>query len=356
MFRPMLLLVLVAFAAAAGLSTPAELSANSSGVVDVSFDLAPLAVQDTARPRPEPPPDQRRRGTRRPSMVGYMSDGAIASQVRLFFDAASEIDVPDRAEFFYAKCGCYQDLHGDPAHDPDAPGPRPGVVTDLDFQQLYLQAEYSPGARFSLFAVLPVRWVRPKAFLAGTGSFDDQSGLADLRGGVKFALAASQDQRLTVQVQGTAPTGASEKGLGTDHWSVEPSLLGYQRLSDRLTVEGQLGIVVPIDGSAGVPVSAPEGFAGTILLYGIGPALEAYRTESILLAPVVELIGWRVLDGFQTAAGQDASAEDIDIVNLKLGARLFYGDRSAFYAGYGTALTDRFWYDHIFRVEYRYGF
>ena len=355
MFRPMLLLVLFPFAAVAALSVPTELSAKTSGVVGLSLDVAPLLVQDTTR-RPQEPPPQQRRGRRRPSFVGYMADGAIASQVRIFFDAASEIDVPDRAEFFYAKCGCYRDLLGDPAHDPDAPGPGPGIVAELGFQQLYLQAEYAPTERFSLFAVVPMRWVQPKAFVAGTGSFEDQSGLSDLRAGVKFGLVGSQDQRLTLQLQATAPTGAAEKGLGTDHWSVEPALLAYQRVSDRVTLEGQLGAVVPIDGSAGVPTSDPEGFAGTILFYGIGPALEAYSNETIMLAPVVELIGWRVLDGFQTAAGQDASAEDINILNLKLGARLFYGDRNGFYAGYGTALSDRFWYDHIFRVEYRYGF
>ena len=39
------------------------------------------------------------------------------------------------------------------------------------------------------------------------------------------------------------------------------------------------------------------------------------------LAPVVELVGWRVLSGFQTVAAT-VDAGGTNIVNLKFGARL----------------------------------
>jgi hypothetical protein len=354
MIRAVLFSALLPSTAAAGVSTSLEHSAFESAT---AVRLTSAFVQDTtrARPQPPPPPPQQRRGRRQPSYVGYIPDATIGSQVRVRFDAASEVDVPDRAEFLYAKCGCYRTAPP-PAHDADAPGPGPAVVTGLAYRQLYLQAEYAPHARVSLFAELPVRWLQPEEFVPGSGTIDDQSGISDVRAGVKVGLLDAADRQVTLSLQGSAPTGAADKGLGTDHWTLEPLILSYGRVADRVTMEGVLGAIIPIDGSAGVPTSSSEGFAGTVLVYGIGPAVEVYRGESVQIAPVVELIGWRVLDGFQTVDGTPEPAEDINIVNLKLGARLSLRERSSFYVGYGKALTDRVWYDDIFRIEYRLGF
>ena len=163
-------------------------------------------MQQPRKDPPPPPPDDRRR--RRPSMVGYINDAGIQSQVRLRFDAGTGIDSVDRAEFFYAKCGCYRFLPADhPAFDPNAPGPGPGINTDMNFQQFYLQAEYAFSDRVSVYGELPVRWIQPQAFLPDTGSFGDQSGLSDLRAGAKIALVASDTQYVTLQLQGQFPSG-----------------------------------------------------------------------------------------------------------------------------------------------------
>jgi hypothetical protein len=74
----------------------------------------------------------------------------------------------------------------------------------------------------------------------------------------------------------------------------------------------------------------------------------------VQFAPVVELVGWRVLGGFQTGGFADASG--IDIVNLKVGVRVVLRDRSSIYGGYGHALTDATWYGDVVRLEYRYAF
>src|SRR5262249_49922728 len=84
---------------------------------------APAAVPAPALPR------------RRGSMVGYIEDATVGSQVRLRYELGFHAHVPDRAEFFYAKCGCYAGLPaGNPFADPNAPGPAPGIVSDLNFQ------------------------------------------------------------------------------------------------------------------------------------------------------------------------------------------------------------------------------
>src|SRR5512133_3451572 len=102
---------------------------------------APRVEEEQATPaQPALPPATRRR---RGSMVGYIDDAIIESKVRVRFDAGFHDTVPDRAEFFYAKCGCYAD-----AGDPDAPGPRPGSAKDLNFQQLNVHGEYAVNERF----------------------------------------------------------------------------------------------------------------------------------------------------------------------------------------------------------------
>lgn len=311
---------------------------------------SPLLQQTPAAPRPVP--TRRRRG----SMVGYVEDATIESKVRLRFDSALHDTAPDRAEFFYAKCGCYSGLPANnPAFDPDAPGPRPGAADDVNFRQLFLEGEFAVDTRVSIFGQIPIRWLLPQSFIPGTGgSFPNQTGFGDVRVGVKLGAVDSDVTAVTAKLQLYLPTGDAAKGLGTDHASVEPAMLFLQQLSDIVTLESQVGLWLPIGGAAPVPTSAEGHFSGTVFFYGIGPSFTVYETDRVRFAPVIELVGWRVQDGNQTSAeGSDASGTNI--VNLKIGARAIFGQASV-YAGYGHALTDRTWYDNIFRLEYRHSF
>lgn len=303
-------------------------------------------VQVQAPPTDRPP--------RRPSMVGYINDGGIQSQFRFRFDAGTEIDSADRAEFFYPKCGCYRGLPADhAAFDPDAPGPGPGIATELSYQQFYLQAEYAFRDRVSVFGELPVRWLHPQAFAPGSGTFDDHSGISDLRVGMKLGMLASDTSALTLQLQGTLPSGDGGKGLGVEHFSFEPALLFNQSVNDRVRLEGQFGVVLPSGGSDGI-ATTDESFAGKVLYYGFGPSVEIFRGDNVRFAPVLELVGWRVLDGFQTSTFSEI--DGINIVNLKIGGRFVFRDRSSVYVGYGRGLTDAVWYHDVFRLEFRHGF
>src|SRR4029077_15419619 len=159
-------------------------------------------------------------------------------------------------------------------------------------------------------------------------------------------------------------SGDALRGLGTNHYSVEPSLLLYHSFSERWTLEGQIGDWHPIGGSAGgsttsSPTSA--GVAGDVFFYGIGPSYKLYQRNHVRLAPVVELFGWHVLSGFQSQPGGpvDSAATEVsglNIVNLKVGVRTSIGFRNSFYVGFGQALTHDDWYKHIVRLEYRYSF
>ncbi len=299
------------------------------------------------------------------SMVGYIENAIVGSQIRIRFDAGFNNDTPDLAEFFYAKCGCYKLLATaiPAAYDPNASGPGPGVPKDLNFQQLYLNAEYAPNRRFSAFSEIPFRWIQPQSFLAVPPfpGFANQGGISDVRAGIKIAILASSDRYLTAQFKTYGPSGHASKGLGTNHWSIEPAVLYFQKLSSRAALEAQLGEWHPIGGSAGVPILTSKKFSGDVLFYGVGPSYELYRGERVRFAPVVELVGWRIMGGFQTQPGGPilgaaADTSGTNIVNIKVGARTAFGRHNSIYAGYGRALASADWYKDLVRIEYRYSF
>ena len=321
--------------------------------------LFPLAVSAQSLPlQPvKPPPRPKIAG----SMVGYVDDAVVGSQVRVRFEAGFHDDVPDRAEFFYGKCGCFRTGGA----DKDAAGPGPGQATNINFQQLYLDAEYAPTSRVSLFAELPFRRIQPQSFSPTTGFFtktgenngthvDNLRGLSDVRAGIKMALVERPDQALTLQVRAYFPSGDAVQGLGTGHNSVEPSLLYYRKLSDRTTLESQVGDWHPTGGSKGLTAGSGK-FAGDVAFYGLGVSHVVYESTRFKLVPVAELVGWHVVSGSQTGASS-SNASGTNIVNVKVGARLIVDEHSSFYAGFGRALTRQVWYERIARVEYRYSF
>ncbi|MEX2272076.1 MAG: hypothetical protein WD690_11415 [Vicinamibacterales bacterium] len=292
-------------------------------------------------------------------MVGYIENATIESHVRFRFDAGFGNNVPDRAEFFYAKCGCYQ-LDPEPFFDPEAPGPGPGVPIELNFQQFYAFGEYALGERFSAFAELPFRAIQPQGFLdfgPAYAPWPDQSGFADIRFGAKAGLYAGDNGAVTLQVRASAPSGDARKGASSDLWSIEPAVLFSGSLAERVGFEAQIGLWHPFGGSNPVPGDDDDQFSGDVLFYGVGPSFDVISTDRASLAGVVELVGWRVVNGQQTACTIDGTctfdANGVNIANLKLGARATIADRHSIYAGYGWALTDEQWYAKVLRVEYR---
>ncbi len=305
-------------------------------------------------PEPEGPPVDA-------SMVGYIDNAIVGSEIRIRFDAAFNDRFPDRAEFIYGKCGCYQTLFkpGQPDYDPKAPGPRPGIPKSVNFQTLSFMGEYAPSKHFSTFILVPFRWLQPQGLLAGpTGStvaFPDGAGISDIEVGLKFAFIASPTRYLTARLTSYFPSGSALHGLGTNHYSLEPALLYYQRFGEtqRFEVEGEIGGWLPTGGSAGVTTVGSQGFAGNIFFYGIGPSYRVVNGEQFRLAPVIELVGWSVTGGLQTGP---ASASGTNIVNFKIGARMGFRGHNSVYIGYGRPLTSAAWYDDILRVEYRHAF
>ena len=335
---------------------------DSNGTPDSAAATAETTSSSTSAPaqqskspqKPRPKPEVERPPAEG-SMVGYIDNAIVGNEVRVRFDAGFDNNRPDRAEFFYAQCGC--------DGRPPAKGPFPGLVLHLNFQQLYMRAEYAPTKRFSGFVDVPIRWVQPQQFVAQTApGFTNKAGISDVMAGFKFAAVATSEHYLTFQMSAAFPSGDSSKGLGTNHYTIQPEILFFQRLSDRSALEAQLGDSHPIN-STSMP-----GFAGDVFTYGIGPSYQLYRGENISITPVLEMVGWRVIGGLETNGDFFTvpgfpnlhpvvrNADGTNIVNLKAGFRTSIGNRNSLYIGYGQALTHEMWYKHIVRIEYRYTF
>jgi hypothetical protein len=144
------------------------------------------------------------------------------------------------------------------------------------------------------------------------------------------------------------PTGDADRRLGTDHVSLEPALLAFRRLSDRLRIETELRYWQPIGGTD---------FAGSIIRYGLGLSWGERPPCNAWINPVAEVVGWTVLYGkesiFPPLPPVTANAAGDTIVNVKLGLRAGMGNRWDAYVGYGRPLTGEVWYQDIYRLELR---
>jgi Putative MetA-pathway of phenol degradation len=315
-----------------------------------------LAQTPKAAKSSKPSIERIKRATMDHSMVGYIDNAIIHPEVRVRFDSARDDETPDRAEFFYAKCGCYGALPStNAAYDPRTPGPGPGIPKTVNFQQLYFYGEVAPHPHLSFFTQLPFRWLQPQSFPGTSQAFPSSGGFGDVQVGMKFAPIVSTRRYVTLQFRAFLPSGDAGLGLGTHHYSIEPSLLYYQRLSERLAVEAEVGDTHPLGTSSGVPTATSHGFAGDVFFYGAGPSYKFINDEKFGLAGVLEVVGWNVRSGYVTGPANPSTA-GVNIVNMKVGPRMLFGSHHSLYVGYGIALTSAKWYRDIVRTEYRYSF
>ena len=264
------------------------------------------------------------------SKTGYI-DGAIPGNIfRLRYDTSYNNRRPTRAEFLYAQSG---------PNGPGWPNPEPNV----DYQDFLAYAEFLFLPRLSGFIEAPARFLNPDVNA-------NTAGLGDMNVGFKYAFLESETGLLTFQFRTYIPTGDSDRGLGTNHVSLEPALLWYQAVSDRAGMEGELRYWVPVGGTD---------FAGQVIRYGLGFHYDIVRECDWRFGPVIEFVGWTVLSGKVSAVEptglvtvSDAAGQTI--VNAKVGMRLGISNFADIYAGWGRPLTGDRWYENTFRLELRF--
>lgn len=287
---------------------------------------------------------------------GYLDVAAPVTMFRLRFDDAQNMNFPDRGEYFYAKCGCFRDM----GIDPNAKGPS-GLNDSVSYRALRTHLEYAFSPKFSVFAELPVQWVHfsvnpgdgtnnPNA---DTTSPVNSAGYSDMNAGFKYAFIAERNRYLTFQLRTYIPTGDSYQGLGTGHVSLEPGLLYYHLLTERLIFQAEFKDFIPVSVSS---------FASNVLEYGGGLGYIVFSNDRVVVTPMFEVVGWTFLGGekFNPVDGLH-SADGDTIINVKPGVRVGFGDptvpagqqRHSIYFGWGHPITSDRLYEDIYRIEYR---
>src|SRR5262249_39125038 len=120
-----------------------------------------------------------------------------------------------------------------------------------------------------------------------------------------------------------------------------------------------------------IPIGAGPG-SGNVLMYGAGLGYDAYHRGCLRVTPITELVGWTVINGFESIPGviTPAATPGLDlpvthgvadatgdtIINAKIGVRTYFGHGHDVYIGWGHSLTGEHWYRDIYRVEYRFSF
>lgn len=293
--------------------------------------LAALAMPAFAQSQPSSSSsssEDEGRTTRSNTDLGYIDSAVPRDQIYLRYDSGYGFDFANRAEFFYARS------------QPGGPG-LPRQERSIDYQDLSAYAELKVADCASVFVEAPFRWLNPAIN-------DNHAGFGDVNGGFKVAWLLD-DVVATFQLRAFAPTGAASRGLGTRHASIEPALLVFARLDERIGVAGELRYWVPLGGTD---------FAGEVLRYGVGVRYDLFQETPVRVSPIVELVGWSVLSG-RASRVTEAGVVDLrgasgTILNLKVGARFGLGEQVDLYAGYGRALTGERWYEDLARVELRF--
>src|SRR5205085_8589127 len=125
----------------------------------------------------------------------------------------------------YAKCGCFRDAPP-PSTDLKAAGPERSE-SRVDYQDVAAYLEVAVNDKLSGFVEMPLRFLNPE-------QNNNTAGLADMNAGFKVAVLAGADHMLTFQLRTHIPSGDADKGLGTNHASMEPAFLFSRRLTERL--------------------------------------------------------------------------------------------------------------------------
>jgi hypothetical protein len=260
------------------------------------------------------------------SVVGYIDDAIPSNVVRLRVDAAWDDNRPDRAEFFYSR-------------DIGLKG-----VSSLNYEEIMAYVEGKLRSDFSVFIEGGTRFVQPVGDV-------DHNGFTDMTAGFKWAFFMDQNQVATFQTKLYIPTGDPNNWVGTGHASLEPGLLYFNRLFEKLCVESELRLWIPLTG---------DDFAGPVVRYGVGFSYGERPADRWWFAPVAEFVGWTVLGGKETVLPSEPlviqEAAGDTIVNVKLGIRVGLGKRFDIYTGYGRPLTGDVWYKDIWRTEFRLAF
>ncbi len=261
---------------------------------------------------------------------------------RIRYDNLNDLRYPDRNQFFLMQTN---------AKFPQHYTNRLGVTYRADpsarLQQLYLYQEAAAG-RGSFFVEYPYRQLNP--LFSPT-----QAGFSDINFGVKSLLLDTELLVVSFQFRTYTPSGNAAQGLGTGHFSLDPSLLASLKLAPDTYFQTQLGNWVPLGGN--------QKIAGGIFYWFMSLNQVLFRlSPDTPVIGMIEMDGWSFENGGYTnpivssKPSVIGAGGGVSYFNIGPGLRTALGDR----VDLGTALTwgttPNHWGNPWFRLEVRFLF
>lgn len=273
--------------------------------------------------------------------TAFFQDAARpATQMRLRWDTGWDMLTPDRAEYFFAR----------------QTGPLgPNVIArSVNYRELSL---YTEGAtdKIGVFVEQPYREVGVHVSPISPNPDTTFSGFGDLNIGTKTLLLDCDLLQVAFQFKTFILTGASTKGLGTGHVSLEPALLNTLHLAPDTYLQCELAYWIPVGGDSL--------YQGNIFHSHLAVNQVLWHLcRSVQLVGTVEFNEWSIINGNFTSpdvltAGKATPERARDtILSLGPGARLVICDRVDIGVGTAFALTGDRWAEELVRAEFRWRF
>lgn len=252
------------------------------------------------------------------------------NQCRLRFDAAYDVEFPDRSEYFWAKT---------------AGGRGPLLPEEsVDYQDVRFLMEVG-GDKFSTATDIGIRSVDPI-------NNPNHTGLADMSIAPKTVIIDGDQWQISTIFRTYINTGSPSMGLGTGHVSLEPGVLFRHRYNDWNYFHGELKYWFPLGSD---PIHS-----GQVLRWGLGWSRVGWETDDFSVIPTFELVHWTALNGQKTNPnGFPLPVDGDSILVFFPGLRMSYdsgGDLGLCEFGIsgGIATTGQRWYSGLLRFDVRW--
>ena len=250
------------------------------------------------------------------------------NQQRFRWDYAQGLTRPDRAEYFWARA------------DGDGRGPSSVPSRGINYDELRHYTEIAHG---------PVGVSFEYSYRSVDEGSRHNAGFGDLVVGTKTLLFDREILQFAFKMDTHIPQGATGKGLGTGHVSLEPGLILGVNFSQNSFVQAEIAEWIPLGGD--------DEYAGALLRYNASWNVVLARPHPCIpMIGVAEVNGWRFQDGSFTLPGttDQLPAGGDTYLNFAGGLRVFFCNTADFGVSYATPISGCGWTDSVIRTDLRF--
>jgi hypothetical protein len=251
------------------------------------------------------------------------------TQLRIRWDSVLNYTFPDRSEFFWGRIG--------------VKGPANPEV-GLRYNQLNLYSETAIEGKASVIVNIPYLSVDPDIN-------NHAAGFGDMVIGAKTLIFDCELLQVATQFLTYLPVGNFNRGLGTGHVSLEPSLLATLKLTRDTYLQGQISEWIPIGGDTT--------YQGSILHYHLSLDQVLWRIlPDVPLIGTLEFNGYSFQDGAFTdpVLGPFQKSSGDTYLSLGPGIRMDICKKIDFGIGTAFAVGDHHGPEQTYRFEFRWRF